>query len=417
MDWKVPENKTTRDPFLLMLGQIFYNLVTLIILFFITRRYSPDQVGIYLFAFSFTGLLGVIINFGSSGLLIREIARDKSKSSRYIGNILGLNLFFSLAYLLLIIVITQLLFKEAFLMTFLVSIALIINQITLTFSSTFLAYRKIHYNLISGITSKIILLGLFPLFLYMQRDLLYLPLVHIVAAGYFFFVSSLILRTRIVRIKVKLDLAFCKRLITNSLPFFIISIFNIIYFKIDTIMISLIRSFSEVGFYNTAFNIVNATLFIPAVFIAVIYPVFSKHYGKQDLFITIYKRSTSQLLFISLILTLFLTMFSKPIVLLAFGEKFAVSWKPLFILSFSIPFIFVNKMNAAALISVNQEKGLVYTLMSGALINITLNAVVIPRYGFVGAAVTTIITEIAIFAILGSLFYRKCWKKEMTQEG
>jgi len=182
-----------------------------------------------------------------------------------------------------------------------------------------------------------------------------------------------------------------------------------LYFRIDTVMLSLIRDFSEVGFYNTVFNVVKATLIIPAAFSAVIYPVFSNLYHNQSLLKSIYKRNFSQLLIISIVLTLILTLFSKQIVLLAFGEKFAISSKALFVLSLSIPFIFINKLNATALFSVNLEKWPVYILISGAFINVILNALVIPQYGFIGAAVTTVITEIIIFAVLGWAFYRRYW--------
>ena len=116
---------------------------------------------------------------------------------------------------------------------------------------------------------------------------------------------------------------------------------------------------------------------------------------------------------VSLIILFFITRRYTPnevgIYLFAFGEKFLVSSKALFVLSLSIPFIFINKLNATALFSVNLEKWPVYILISGAFINVVLNALVIPQYGFVGAAVTTVITEIVIFAVLGWMFYRRYW--------
>jgi len=401
--------KITRHSFFLFLGHIFYNLVSLIILFFITRRYTPNEVGIYLFAFAFANFFVMGVSFGSNQVLIREIARKKSMTSRYVGNTIGLNIFLSLICFSLIILILQFFFPEVFWFTFFVSIALVINQIAFTFTSVFLAYRKIQYNLVTGITSKVVLLGLFFLFLSMDKKLIYLPLLHITSALCLFLISAGIFRRRISKIKVDFDFGFWRALIKNSVPFFLINVLSMLYFRIDTVMISLIRDFSEVGFYNTVFNVVKATLIIPMAFSAVIYPVFSNLYHNQSLLKSIYKRNLGQLLIISIVLTSILTLFSKQIVLLAFGEKFIVSSKALFVLSLSIPFIFINKLNATALFSVNLEKWPVYILISGAFINVVLNALVIPQYGFVGAAVTTVITEIVIFAMLGWVFYRRYW--------
>lgn len=409
LNYFLPGQKITRHSFFLFLAHIFYNLVSLIILFFITRRYTPNEVGLYLFAFAFANFFVMGVSFGSTRLLTREIARNKSVTSQYVGNTIGLNIFLSLICFSLIILILQLFFRGAFWFTFLVSIALIIDHITFTFSSVFLAYRKIQYNLISGITSKVVLLGLFFLFLSVDKKLIYLPLLHIASALCFFFISAGIFRRRISKIKVNFDFGFWRALIKNSVPFFVINVLNMLYFRIDTVMISLIRDFSEVGFYNMVFNIVKATLIIPMAFSAVIYPVFSSLYHNESLLKSIYKRNFSQLLTISIVLTLILTLFSKQIVLLAFGDKFTVSSKALFVLSLSIPFIFINKLNAMALFSVNLEKWPVYILISGVFINVVLNAVVIPQYGFIGAAVTTVITEIFIFAVLGWVFYRRYW--------
>lgn len=401
--------KITRHSFFLFLGYIFYNLVSLIILFFITRRYAPNEVGLYLFAFTFANFFVMGVSFGSNQLLTREIARNKSITSQYVGNIIGLNIFLSLICFSLIILILQFFSPEAFWFTFFVSIALVINQIAFIFASVFLVYRKIQYNLIAGITSKVVLLGLFFLFLSMDKKLIYLPLLHIASALCLFLISAGIFRKRISKIKVDFDFSFWRALIKNSVPFFVINVLSMLYFRIDTVMISLIRDFSEVGFYNTVFNVVKATLIIPIAFSAVIYPVFSNLYHSQSLLKSIYKRNFGQLLIISIVLTLILTLFSKQIVLLAFGEKFLVSSKALFVLSLSIPFIFINKLNATALFSVNLEKWPVYILISGAFINVILNALVIPQYGFIGAAVTTVITEIIIFAVLGWAFYRRYW--------
>lgn len=409
LNYFLPGQKITGHSFFLFLGHIFYNLVSLIILFFITRRYTPNEAGIYLFALAFASFFVMGVSFGSTPVLIREIARNKSMTSRFVGNTIGLKIFLSLICFSLIILTLQFFFLGAFWFTFLVSIALIIDQIVFTLSSVFLAYRKIQYNLIAGITSKVVLLGLFFLFLSMHKKLIYLSFLHIASSLCFFFVSAGIFRRRICKIKVDFDFGFWRALIKDSVPFFVINVLSVLYFRIDTVMISLMRDFSEVAFYNAVFNVVKATLVIPLAFSAVIYPVFSSLHHNQSLLKSIYKRNFGQLLAISIVLTVILTLFSKQIVLLAFGEKFTVSSKALFVLSLSIPFIFINKLNATALFSVNLEKWPVYILISGVLINVVLNAAVIPQYGFIGAAVTTVITEIFIFAVLGWVFYRRYW--------
>ena len=396
---------------LILSAEVFHNLVSVVILFFITRKYLPYDIGIYLFAFSFTELFLIIVSFGSGRFLMREIARDKTKTAKYLGNIFGLRVLFSLICLVLLLGITGVFFKQAILMTAIVSVPLIINQVTFIFSSIFYAHGKIFYAIFVGISSRTLLILLFFPFLKLDLDIIYLPTIHILSSIYFFTVSCFIQQNKITRFRLEIDLKFWGEILKKCLPFLILGISSMIYFKLDTIMISKIRGFEEAAFYDSPLRIITALLFIPYSFFPIVYPGLSQLIDKKSHFRNMYKRVLKQLITISCVLTLFFFFFSKFIIGFLFGEEFFNSWKVLSILSLSIPFIFINTLNTVSFLSINREKEVIYILTAVVLVKIILNLFFIPPYGFIAGAVTTLITAILLLFCLNLFLYKYYWRE------
>ena len=381
----------------ILFAQVFYKLVSIIILFFITRKFSPFEIGIYLFAFSFSELFLTIIEFGFPNFLIREVSKNTAKTSEYLGIVLGLSLILSFSCMTLIGAIAFIFYKRALMMTLLITISLIINQIAQNFSSVFYAHKRIKYALFSGITSKILLLILFFFFIKLNIDLIHLAIVHILSAICFFMISLSLERTKITRFNIVWDKTVWIRIFKLCVPFFIMAVSSKIYFKIDTIMITTIRGFAETAFYESPFRILGAAMFIPLSFTPVVYPLLSKLSVDKEAFKVEHKKVSNQITLLSCLFMLFLFIFSKPIVELLFGDEFYISWKVLSVLSISLPFLFNRTIDTVALFSLRRERQAVYFMMFGIAFKITLNGILIPHYGFLAAAVTTVITEIILF--------------------
>ena len=89
--------------------------------------------------------------------------------------------------------------------------------------------------------------------------------------------------------------------------------------------------------------------------------------------------------------------FSKNIVTLIYGQKFAASANPLMILAAGLPFIILNRLNNYTLIAMGLQKWIFYIISSGAVFNVVANRLLMPKYSYVGASITTVITEGLVF--------------------
>ena len=102
-----------------------------------------------------------------------------------------------------------------------------------------------------------------------------------------------------------------------------------------------------------------------------------------------------------------LFLFSGPIVRILGGEDFLSSALPLRILSFVVGLVFLNNLSGKALIALDLQKAGMKIYIFGAILNILLNLLVIPRYSYIGASVTTLITEVLVTIMMFAVLYQK----------
>lgn len=167
------------------------------------------------------------------------------------------------------------------------------------------------------------------------------------------------------------------------------------------IMISLMRGDIEVGWYSAAYRFMEASILIPNMIMIPIYPVFSRLYiSSIDSLISKYKRILKIMIIISLPIMIVVMFLSEKVITIFYGASFINSTPALVILISAIPFIFLTFVFGALLPAINKQN--VNTISTGIcmILNILLNLILIPSYGYLGASVSTVITEGILCAIL-----------------
>jgi O-antigen/teichoic acid export membrane protein len=164
------------------------------------------------------------------------------------------------------------------------------------------------------------------------------------------------------------------------------------YFRIDTIMLGILASETEVGLYSVAFNLMEGTFFIPTIVMAAIFPGLSqaKHFS-------VYFRKGALLLTLSGIVggaAVFLL--ADSIILWFYAPGFKNSADILEILAIAIPLVFWGYLMTQSLVALDHNRIYLVITASGLLLNVMLNFWLIPKYGAYGAAVSTVITEALI---------------------
>ena len=134
-------------------------------------------------------------------------------------------------------------------------------------------------------------------------------------------------------------------------------LFSIIVFRIDTVILSLIKGNIAVGYYNASYKLIEALMAVPIVFSTAVYPVFSKlHVYSKDSLSFSYHKSFKYLLILGLPIAAGSVALSDQIILLVYGTGFIQSSTALKILIWVIPIIYLTYIFRILLISINKQK-------------------------------------------------------------
>jgi O-antigen/teichoic acid export membrane protein len=191
------------------------------------------------------------------------------------------------------------------------------------------------------------------------------------------------------------------------MPFWLNSVFVIIYFKIDMVMLSTMDGDTVVGWYAASYRLIDALGFIPAVLMSTMYPVFSKfHISSRDSLEFAFKKSFKLLTIIAIPIGIGTTILADRIIILIYGVQYFPSVVALQILIWASVLSFINYTPATYFTSTNRQRTLMLFTFVGAILNVVLNFILIPRFSYNGAAVATVFTELIVGLLMISNIHK-----------
>ena len=175
-----------------------------------------------------------------------------------------------------------------------------------------------------------------------------------------------------------------------------------IFAQTDKIMLKSIISDTATGYYSAAVACAGLSGFVFAAIIDSFRPVIFQNYPKNIFgFELNLKRLYSIIIYLSLLQSVFMTVFAKLIVLILYGSAYNEAIMPLRIIVWYTTFSYLGSIRNIWMLAKQLQKYLWIINLSGALLNVLLNFCFIPRYAEIGAAVASLITQIFTNFILG----------------
>lgn len=137
-----------------------------------------------------------------------------------------------------------------------------------------------------------------------------------------------------------------KELLKKSYPFWLIGLFTLIYYRTDMVMLSLMRGDYETGIYRAAYTLIEVSLFVPSIVVSTTMPSMARlHKEDRKTLEVLFKKSFRALLLLGLFGTVGYYIFARLGILIVFGGgDFLRSIPVLKVLSFAIPFMFLNSL-------------------------------------------------------------------------
>ena len=379
----------------------------------LTRYLGPAQFGVLSYAFALVALFAPLAKLGLDSVVVHEILQNPSRKDEIVGTSFYLRLAAGILSMIMVVAVIMLLRRGDTLTKTLTAV--------IAFGAIFQAYDVIDvwFQARAELKYPVYAKSVALIFANVAKVVLILAKASLLAFAWvaafevIIGAAGLVIAYRATGSGVRewrASRAMAKRLLGLGWPMILASTFAIVYLKIDQVMLGQMTSEHEVGIYSTAVRISEVWYFVPIAISTVVFPhlVQSKSLGRA-----VFRARVQQvydfLAWVSLSVAVVMTFAAHFIIVLLFGEAYARSAAILEIHIWAGIFVFLREALGRWFIT---ENLLAFAFISnglGALVNIVLNFILIPRYQGMGAAIATVIS----YAAAG---YLACFVHPKTRE-
>lgn len=204
------------------------------------------------------------------------------------------------------------------------------------------------------------------------------------------------------------DRAHARAVLREAWPLAASLVLSVIFFKVDALLLSLLRPPGDVALYALPYKVLESLLFFPAMVGGMLLPVFAQASTADRRQVARPLREAADLFLLGALPASALLFVAAPwIVVLLGGEVFLESAPVLRILAVTLGVLFLGNLFGNAVIAIGEQRRLLRVYAFLTIVNIAANLVVIPRYSYLGAAWTTFGTELLSVLLTAAILLKR----------
>jgi O-antigen/teichoic acid export membrane protein len=390
-------SRTLRNSMLVVGARAVAKLAVFVVVVLLWRHLGADHYGRFATMIVYVTLVGIIADLGLQTVFIRDASRDRTVFTRYLGNLLSARLLLSLLALVILAAALRLLSPALFPYTLPAFVLLLTTGYSSLLRAVFYIRGRLGYEAIAIVAESVLLLGL--TIVAIEQRATWDAFLWVYAVSYLFtclFAFGVIRWRWHDRVTVRLDAAFVRRLLAAGLPLALAFTVTTVYAQLDIVLLQLFKNFQLVGWYSAANKYIDAVAWVPQSAMGAVFPALSLlAAGDRRRLVFAYEKSYKMLAILGLPLAVGLGVTADAVVHLTGG--FEQSIPALRILAPSVALLFVNNAFIYTLTAINRQLDFTRLALFTLAVNLVLNLVLIPPYGYLGAAAASTITEVALF--------------------
>ena len=382
--------------------KIVQSIINLIITMVSARYLGPSNYGLISYAASIVAFFIPIMQLGFSRTLVQELINKPKREGKILGTAIILNFISAVACMITIFLFFEFAHAEE-------KVTIIVGglySISLLFQATEIIQYWFQAKLLSKYYSIISLIAyclvsVYKIYLLIAgKDVTWFAL----SNSFDFLLISIALICVYYKLgnqKLSFSFSLGKEMLQRSKYYIVSSMMVTVFSQTDRIMLKLLVNESENGYYSAAFVCVGMTSFVFLAIIDSMRPVILAEKKRES---NEYGTKLSQLYsivtYIGLAQSIGMTLLARPIILILFGKEYVASITTLRIAVWFVTVSYYGNIRNVWILAEQKQRYLWIINMSGAIMNIVLNAIFIPFCGAAGAAIASVITQIFTNIIL-----------------
>ena len=373
-------------------------VVALFVGVYVARYLGPERFGLLSYAGSFVGLFTALATLGLDGIMVRELVKSPERRDELLGTAFRLKA--GGAILMWIGIAAAIPFThndtQTNILVAIIAFAVIFqafNVIDLNYQaevkSKFVVYAHLVQLVVSSITKLIFVWIAAPLVWFACIFLLD-AVVHAVGLTAMYLKNT----GKIWYWKWRWETA--KELLRDSWPLILSGMVISIYMKIDQVMIKEMLDAEAVGHYAAAVRLSEAWYFVPMAITSSVFPaIINAKKQSKELYYQRLQKLYDLMVWLAVAIALPTTFVAPWVIRVLYGDAFLPAAGVLSIHIWAGVFVFLGVASGKWFLVENYIKKNFYRTFLGMLVNVILNFVLIPQYGILGAAVATLLGQVA----------------------
>ncbi len=377
------------------LSQFFYTAMAFILVPIATRYLGKDGYGLYSLATTLGFFVVLLSDLGLHVLITREVAKLETIARALYNEMLSVKLVLSFGGLLLLLAYIALsdLSRTAQFVILVYGLSALMASFAQFSHGLFRGLQRMHFETLSVSVDKFVSVALGILLLLLGFGIKIFILSFLISGIIRLLFLYRVIITSFFRLCIRFHLRRALTFIGTSYPFGLSIFLSVCYNYADILMLSWMSSFNDIGLYAASYKLLTLIHIIPMVLATAFLPQLTIARANRLDISQLFAKSVSYLALFAIPLIPMVWILAKPIVFTVFGDQYVGSIVAIRILVFAAFFQMFNALFVPLYTALDMQRKLVRFQMFGLILNLVFNAILIPFYSYVGAAITTVLTE------------------------
>jgi len=381
-----------------IIGKTISTIIGVVVIGMLTRYLGQAGFGQYTTIMAFLQFFGILVDMGLYIILVKKISEPEADADSIVSNIFTLRLisaviFLGIAPLVVLFFPYPAIVKWGVLITTLSFLCITLDQVL---AGVFQKNLRMDKVTIAEVVGRLFLVSSTYLVIKSEAGLLWV-MVSVVLGSLANFLLTFLFSRKFVHIKLNFDFTVWKKIIKETWPIALSIAFNLVYFKADTIILSLFRKVEDVGIYGASYKVLEVLTTFPAMFAGLVLPLLAGAWAMRDMekFKRVLRKAFDFMVMIAIPLAIGTLFLAKPVMNLV-APEFTDSPRVLQLLIFATSIIFVGNLFGNTVVAINKQKTMMWVYLMVAIISLAGYLIFIPIYSYFGAAAMTIASEFMV---------------------
>lgn len=396
-----------KNALILMLDSVIKILAGFVLTVLIARFFGPGKFGDINYVLAVVEILQIFVLFGFDDIVLRDLGQKRVSEDIILGSAIVLRVFFAAVTYIIGIVLFIFFFGKSYLPLYL------ILGLQLFFYVFYILKPWFQINSLN----KYIALSSQICFWFMSAAKLLVIILNIENLKIYASALALSVFCEVLCLYLshakyghgittwKANSSYQKKLLSDSLPVVFQSFAIVIYMKTDQLMIGKMLNSEELGIYSIAVTISQVVYFLPGTLINAFYPKIAEKARNNQPYDDDVSALGAVLIIPFILFALCCTFVIPYFIPLFFGEAYVRAGDVIKLHSWAGIFVAVGCANSYWLVLNNLQRYSLYSTVIGAVFNLVLNFIFIPKFGINGAAITTVLSQ--MMATFGAYLFFK----------